>query len=106
AAEMDAANRLARAEERTARLAAEQAERAALESRDAPLRELDRLADLLFRAALLAAGYRRHNRGEWRKRRVRRAQAAGDGGPDADRIDDAHRRDRRPGRLRRAHAAC
>ena len=36
---------------------------------DAPLDELAELTDLLARAALAAAGYRRHHRGEWRKRR-------------------------------------
>jgi|SRR5262245_192104 len=31
---------------------------------------LDRLADLLARAALLAAGYHQHHRGPWRRQRV------------------------------------
>jgi hypothetical protein len=31
--------------------------------------DLARLADLVARATLLAAGYRRHDRGEWRRRR-------------------------------------
>jgi hypothetical protein len=35
----------------------------------APVDELCEAAEVLARAALLAAGYRRHNRGEWRKRR-------------------------------------
>jgi hypothetical protein len=39
---------------------------------DAPLAELNDLADLLAEAALLAAGFRRHNRGDWRRRRGRR----------------------------------
>ena len=43
------------------------AKQAKLEALDAPLNELDDLADLLARAALLAAGFHRHNRGEWRK---------------------------------------
>jgi hypothetical protein len=51
------------------------AERAEVEALDRPLRELDRLADLVARAALTAAGYRRHNRGEWRRRRERRDDA-------------------------------
>ena len=35
----------------------------------APLKELSRAADLLARAALLAAGYHRHSRSTWRRRR-------------------------------------
>jgi hypothetical protein len=42
---------------------------------DAPIIELDELADLLAHAALLAAGFRRHNRGEWRKGREQPDQA-------------------------------
>lgn len=38
---------------------------------DAPLADLNERCDLLARAALLVAGYRRHKRGEWRKKRVR-----------------------------------
>ena len=38
---------------------------------DGPLDELDEVADLLVRAALVAAGYHQHNRGNWRKRRGR-----------------------------------
>src|SRR5437763_4606850 len=38
---------------------------------DAPVIQLDELADLLARAALLAAGFRQHHRGESRRRRVR-----------------------------------
>jgi hypothetical protein len=33
------------------------------------LRRLDEVSEAVARAALLAAGYRRHNRGAWRKRR-------------------------------------
>lgn len=36
---------------------------------DAPLAELDELADLVARAALAATGYAQHKRGEWRKKR-------------------------------------
>jgi hypothetical protein len=36
---------------------------------DAPLDDLAEVTDLLARAALAAAGYRQHRRGEWRKRR-------------------------------------
>jgi hypothetical protein len=39
---------------------------AALES---PMLELDAVADLLVTAAMMAAGFRRHDRGEWRRRR-------------------------------------
>jgi hypothetical protein len=44
-------------------------ERESLEKLAAPVEELCEAAEVLARAALLAAGYRRHNRGEWRKRR-------------------------------------
>jgi hypothetical protein len=36
---------------------------------EAPLDEMAELTDLLARAALAAAGYHRHHRGEWRKTR-------------------------------------
>jgi hypothetical protein len=61
--------------------AVERAERERVEALDAPLVELDELVDLVVRAALAAAGYAQHNRGEWRKRRVRHHQGApGEGG--------------------------
>jgi hypothetical protein len=44
-------------------------ERESLDQLVAPVDELCEAAEVLARAALLAAGYRRHNRGEWRKRR-------------------------------------
>ena len=44
-------------------------ERERLEGLMAPIDELCEAAEVLARAALVAAGYRRHNRGEWRKRR-------------------------------------
>jgi predicted dinucleotide-utilizing enzyme len=44
-------------------------ERERLEDLMAPIDELCEAAEVLARAALVAAGYRRHNRGEWRKRR-------------------------------------
>jgi hypothetical protein len=37
---------------------------------DAALAELSRVSDALATMHLLAAGYRRHHRGEWRKRRA------------------------------------
>ena len=44
-------------------------DRGRLEELAAPVDELCEAAEVLARAALLAAGYRRHTRGEWRKRR-------------------------------------
>ncbi len=49
--------------------ALEKEERERLEDLMAPVEELCEAAEVLARAALVAAGYRRHNRGEWRKRR-------------------------------------
>ena len=40
-----------------------------LDALEAPVNELSEASDLLVRAALLASGYRQHNRGEWRLRR-------------------------------------
>jgi hypothetical protein len=65
AAQMDAINRADRQAERDAW----RAEREEAEALDAGVRELDELADLLARAALLVAGYRQHKRGEWRRKR-------------------------------------
>ena len=56
-------------QEREAERAAAKAARDADAALDAPLDELDDLATLLAEAALIAAGYRKHNRGEWRKTR-------------------------------------
>ncbi len=64
-AQQDAIERQHREAERAERLA----KQAELEALDAPLAELCQLAELLARAALLAAGFRQHKRGEWRKRR-------------------------------------
>ena len=50
------------------RAAADREERKMLEALDAPLTEAWEATETLFRAALVAAGYRQHNRGEWRKR--------------------------------------
>jgi hypothetical protein len=60
-ARLDASTR----QEREARRAA----RAELAALDAPLDDLAEVTDLLAQAVLVAAGYRRHHRGEWRKRR-------------------------------------
>ena len=65
AAQQDAQERAKRAAE----AAVWRDERAELEAADAPMQELDALVRLLTRGALLAAGYHRHNRGEWRRRR-------------------------------------
>ena len=46
-------------------------EREALEDLDVTAGEICELAELLTRAAMVAAGYRQHNRGEWRKPRER-----------------------------------
>src|SRR5262249_28117638 len=70
-AQMDILERQKRQAER----AEQQAERAELEALDRPLNALNDLADLLACAALLAAGYHQHKRGEWRKRRVQREEA-------------------------------
>lgn len=64
-ADLDAAERARREAEREAR----RGERAEVDALDAGLDDLNRLADLLARAALVAAGYRQHNRGEWRRKR-------------------------------------
>ena len=49
--------------------ASEKVERERLEDIMAPVEELSEAAEVLARAVLTVAGYRRHNRGEWRKRR-------------------------------------
>jgi hypothetical protein len=66
AAQMDALER-ERREEQAARWKEEQEELDALE---ATVEELSETSDLLVRAALLASGYRQHNRGEWRLKRA------------------------------------
>lgn len=55
--------------DREAERDARRAERAALDALAAALAPLDELADRLARAALAAAGFRQHRRGEWRQRR-------------------------------------
>ena len=64
-AQLDALRRQKRDDER----AAGRAERDAVAALDAPLAELNELADLVARTALAAAGYAQHKRGEWRKKR-------------------------------------
>ena len=68
AARMDAEERRRREEE----AAAWRKEQERIEALAAPVEELSEYAEALARAALLAAGYYRHNRGDWRKRRERR----------------------------------
>jgi hypothetical protein len=67
AAQLDALDR----EQREVQRAAARAEREAVAALDGPLIELNDLADLLVRAALVAAGYHQHHRGDWRKCRAR-----------------------------------
>ena len=55
--------------EREEQAAADREERERLEALDAPLTEAWEATETLYRAALVAAGYRQHKRGEWRKRR-------------------------------------
>lgn len=71
AARLDAIGRMKTETDREMR----RLEREEIEALDAPLGELNELADLLARAALLAAGLRQHHRGEWRKPRGRTDQA-------------------------------
>jgi hypothetical protein len=60
-----AENRAARAAER----ASLEAEQLRLGPPEQALAELDVASDLMASAALLAAGYHRHDRGSWRKKR-------------------------------------
>ena len=55
-----------------------QAREAALAPAEALVRELERLAEALTCATLLAAGYHRHDRGAWRRRRMK-GETATDG---------------------------
>jgi hypothetical protein len=65
AAQMDAEERRRREEEN----AAWKQEQERMETLVSPAEELCEGVETLARATLLAAGYHRHNRGEWRKRR-------------------------------------
>ena len=65
AARMDTLERLQREEE----AAAWKEEREQMEALEAPVEELCEAAELLAKAALVAAGYHQHKRGEWRKKR-------------------------------------
>ena len=67
AAQMDADKRRRREQE----AAVWKEEQELIEALVAPVEELSEYAEILACAALLAAGYHRHTRGEWRKRRER-----------------------------------
>ena len=68
-AELAAAADALRRADRRAAAEARRAEEANWKAALAPLLELSQVADLLARAALLAAGYHRHSRSSWRKKR-------------------------------------
>ncbi len=68
-AELMAAIDAGRREEREAKAAAERSEREEWRAMDAQLLALCGLADTLATWSLEAAGYHRHKRGEWRRRR-------------------------------------
>ena len=55
--------------ERRAQAEAWHAERADLDRTEQELQELCDISDALARAALMLAGYHRHKRGEWRRKR-------------------------------------
>ena len=65
AAQLDAEERRRQEEQ----AACQREEEKDVDALDAPVEELSEASDLLVRAALLASGYRQHNRGEWRLRR-------------------------------------
>lgn len=67
AADMDALKR----QERKATETLFDEARTEAELHDEDLKAMERLAEVLTRAALVAAGYRQHHRGEWRRRRER-----------------------------------
>jgi hypothetical protein len=71
-AELSAKTDAIEKKKREAERAALRAERAKLDALDDPVDRICQEAELLARAALLAAGFRQHKRGEWRKRRGNR----------------------------------
>jgi hypothetical protein len=86
AAQLDALERHRRQQEARAL----RREKRDLDALDADLKAVTETADLLACAALLAAGFHRHKRGEWRRRRDRNTHA-GPCGPaerDPDRAAD------------------
>jgi hypothetical protein len=68
-AELAAATDALRRADRRAAAEARRAEEVSWREALAPSLELSRVVELLARAALLAAGYHRHSRSSWRKRR-------------------------------------
>jgi hypothetical protein len=68
-AELAAAADALRRADRRAAMEARRAEQDRWREALAPLLALSRVADLMARAALLAAGYRQHSRSSWRRRR-------------------------------------
>jgi hypothetical protein len=68
-AELAATADALRRAQRRAEAEARQRERARLEAAEGPLLELNGVADLVTRAALTAAGFHQHERGEWRRKR-------------------------------------
>ena len=78
-AQLDALDRERRAEER----AAWARERTHIDGLTAPVLALDALAEALARVALVAAGFHRHHRGAWRKRRHDQDSEAAPAGTDA-----------------------
>ncbi len=63
---LDTLDRNERESERDGR----RAEQAALDELDAPLLAFDAAVNELVESTLIAAGYHRHQRGQWRKRRT------------------------------------
>ena len=78
-ARLDALDRERRADER----ATWSRERSRLDDMSAPVLALDALGEATARAALIAAGYHRHHRGAWRKRRHDQDDEAAPAGTDA-----------------------
>ena len=76
AAQLDEAER----ERRRLQEAGADPDRVGAEAQDDGVRLVERLADGLARAALYAAGYRRHHRGEWRRKREAKQHDAGKAG--------------------------
>ena len=77
AAQQDAVAR----EQRAAAREAERAQRQQDEAIDRLLDQMDEITDLLVAAAFTVAGYHRHKRGEWRKRRGRPTEGSRAGTP-------------------------
>jgi hypothetical protein len=57
---------------RAAATASRREEKGEVQKLDADLLAISQGVDLIAKAALLAAGYRQHHRGEWRRKRERR----------------------------------